>query len=69
MEALREGGAPAWEGFVPGYNLYVWNKLIGKPWWWLIPAAGARVNLLMLIIMNVNLSIAYGQREFRTMCS
>ncbi|MCB0789450.1 MAG: S26 family signal peptidase [Flavobacteriales bacterium] len=60
-----KAGRPAWEGFVPGYNLYVWNKLIGKPWWWLILLLVPGVNLLMLIIMNVNLSIAYGQREFK----
>lgn len=60
-----KAGRKAWEGWVPFYNLYVWNKLIGKPWWWLLLLLVPGVNLLMLIIMNVNISIAFGERAVK----
>ena len=41
----------AWEAFVPGYNLWVWLKIIDKPWWWLILLAIPGVNLMMMLIM------------------
>lgn len=60
-----KAGRKAWEGFVPLYNLYVWNKLISKPWWWLLLLLVPGINLLMLIIMNVNTSIVFGERTLK----
>lgn len=62
---FAKAGKPAWAGLVPGYNLVVWNKLLGKPWYWLLLLLVPGVNLLMLIIYNVNTSIAYGERELK----
>ncbi|HEY0977790.1 MAG TPA: S26 family signal peptidase, partial [Flavobacteriales bacterium] len=62
---FAKAGAPAWAGLVPFYNLYVWNKLLGKPWYWLILLLVPGINLLMLIIYNVNTSIAFNEREFK----
>ncbi|MFZ1685819.1 MAG: S26 family signal peptidase [Flavobacteriales bacterium] len=58
-----KAGRKAWEGWVPLYNIYVWNKIIGKPWWWLFLLLVPGVNLLMLIIMNVNLAICFSARD------
>jgi len=41
----------AWEAWVPGYNLWVWIKLIDKPWWWLILLLIPGVNVMILLIM------------------
>jgi len=60
-----KAGRKAWEGFVPFYNLYIWNKIIGKPWYWLILLLVPGINLLMFLIMNVNLSIVFGERDFK----
>ena len=62
---FAKAGAPAWAGYVPGYNLYVWNKLLGKPWYWIILLLVPGINLLMLIIYNVNTSIAFNERELK----
>ena len=62
---FTKAGRPAWEGLVPFYNLYVWNKILGKPWYWLILLLAPGVNLLMLIIYNVNTSIAMGKRTLK----
>ncbi|MBK9194652.1 MAG: S26 family signal peptidase [Flavobacteriales bacterium] len=58
-----KAGRKAWEGWVPLYNIYIWNKIIGKPWWWLFLLLVPGVNLLMLIIMNVNLAISFSARD------
>jgi signal peptidase I len=64
-KVFAKAGRPAWEGSVPFYNLYVWNKIMGKPWYWLILLLAPGVNLLMLIIYNVNTSIALGKRSLK----
>ncbi len=62
---FAKAGVPAWKGAVPLLNLYVWNKILGKPWYWLILLLAPGVNLLMLIIYNVNTSIALGKRSLK----
>lgn len=62
---FERAGRKKWEGLVPGYNLWIWLKLAGKPWWWIFLFLVPGVNLLMLIIMNVNMSIIFGKREMK----
>ncbi|MCB0770552.1 MAG: hypothetical protein KDC00_09120, partial [Flavobacteriales bacterium] len=62
---FQKAGKPAWAGFVPGYNILVWLQICGKPWWWVFLFLVPGVNLLMFILMNVNISIVLGQREFK----
>lgn len=62
---FQKAGKPAWAGFVPGYNILVWLQITGKPWWWIFLFLVPGVNLLMFIVMNVNISIVLGQREFK----
>ncbi|MFM2286697.1 MAG: signal peptidase, partial [Bacteroidota bacterium] len=47
-----KAGRQAWEAFIPGYNLWVWLRIIDKPWWWLILLLIPGVNLMMLMIMT-----------------
>ncbi|HRJ39314.1 MAG TPA: hypothetical protein PK798_11025, partial [Flavobacteriales bacterium] len=28
----KAGRNKKWEGFVPGYNVFVWIKILNKPW-------------------------------------
>jgi signal peptidase I len=62
---FQKAGRPAWAGFVPVYNILVWLKITGKPWWWVFLFIVPGVNLLMFIIMNVNISIVLGERSFK----
>lgn len=62
---FQKAGKPAWAGFVPGYNILVWLRISGKPWWWIFLFLVPGVNLLMFIIMNVNISIVLGERSFK----
>lgn len=51
--------------YIPLYNLVVWNRIVGKPWYWLILLLVPGINLLMLIIYNVNTSICLGKRTLK----
>ena len=46
-----KAGRQGWEALVPGYNLFIWLKLVDKPWWWLILLAIPGVNLMIYLIM------------------
>ncbi len=59
-----KAGYQAWQGIVPFYNLYIWLKIIKKPWWWLLLLLVPGVNFLMLIVMNVELGRCFGRRSF-----
>ena len=62
---FEKAGREKWEGFVPGYNLYVWLKVIHKPWWWLLILLVPGVNFLMLMVMHVQLAQAFNLRSFK----
>jgi signal peptidase I len=42
---------PGWYALIPGFNLWIWLKIINKPWWWLIILAIPGVNLMLLMAM------------------
>lgn len=60
---LKAGRTKNWEGYVPGYNLYVWLKIMKKPWWWLLLMLVPGVNFLMLFVLNVELARTFNQRS------
>jgi len=51
VKLFIKAGRQAWEALIPGYNLFIWLKLIEKPWWWLILLAIPGVNVMMYLIM------------------
>ncbi len=50
-------------GFVPVVNFLPFLKMIKRPWWWIFLLLCPGVNLLVMIIMNVELGIAFGKRS------
>lgn len=59
---FEKAGRKTWEGFVPVYNIFIWLKIIKKPWWWaiilLIPGFS---QILMFASMNVSMGRMYGK--------
>ncbi len=53
----------SWYAFIPVYNLYIWLKIIEKPWWWIILLLFPGPNILMISIMVVNTGTVFGYRE------
>lgn len=61
-KVFEKAGQPKWAGFVPIYNLWVWLKVIKKPWWWILILIIPGVNFLLLIVMHIELVRAFGMR-------
>lgn len=60
---FKKANRPAWHGFVPVLQYLTWLKIIGRPWYWVLLLIVPGVNLLVLIIMNVELGIAFNLRS------
>ena len=58
---FEKAGRNKWEGFVPGYNIYVWLKIINKPWWWIFFFISPFVNLVVAVGCNVETSRLFGK--------
>lgn len=58
---FEKNGRKKWEGFVPVYNIYVWLKIINKPWWWLFFFPIPFVNLIVAIGCNVETARLFGK--------
>jgi signal peptidase I len=69
-------GRKPWEGLVPFYNVFVWLKVMKKPWWWVvffIPYITFSpflfsfmfdgVIFLLLLIMNVELGRVFNKHK------
>lgn len=48
---FRKAGKQGWEAFVPGFNLWVWLKLVERPWWWIILLLIPGVNIMMFLVL------------------
>jgi signal peptidase I len=49
--------------YIPILQFFPFLKTIGRPWWWFLLLLIPGVNLLMLVIINVELGIAFGKRK------
>ena len=50
-------------GYIPIVQFIPFLKVIHRPWWWIILLLLPGVNLLMIVIINVELGIAFNQRK------
>jgi signal peptidase I len=61
FKIFEKAGEKGWKGLIPGLNLFIWLKVIQRPWWWLLLLIVPGVNFLMLAIMSVELAKAFGK--------
>src|SRR5437763_12510103 len=54
-------GQPGWACIIPIYNLYVWCKIVGRPWWWILLMLIPFVNFIILIILLIDLAKSFGK--------
>lgn len=59
----KAGRKNKWEGFVPGYNIWVWLKVIKKPWWWILFFPIPFVNFVVAIACNVETARLFGKYD------
>src|SRR5881275_2030031 len=58
---FTKAGQPGWACIIPIYNLYVWCKVVGRPWWWILLLLIPFVNLIILIILMIDLAKSFGK--------
>lgn len=52
---FEKAGRKGWETLIPFYNLYVFLKIIKKPWWWMALLFFPFLNVFMYMLMLVEL--------------
>jgi hypothetical protein len=54
VESITKAGQPGWASIIPIYNLYIWCKIVGRPWWWILLMLIPFVNFIILIILCID---------------
>ena len=60
-KVFTKAGQPGWASIIPIYNLYVWCKIVGRPWWWILLMLIPLVNFIILIILFIDLAKSFGK--------
>src|SRR5881409_837999 len=60
-KVFTKAGQPGWAAIIPIYNLYVWCKIVGRPWWWILLMLIPLVNFIILIILLIDLAKSFGK--------
>src|SRR6266516_132213 len=60
-KVFTKAGQPGWASIIPIYNLYVWCKIVGRPWWWILLMLIPFVNFIILIILFIDMAKSFGK--------
>ena len=60
---FNKAGQPGWACIIPIYNLIVFFRVIGKPWWWLFLWMIPYANFIWIIWSYNMLSKSFGKSE------
>jgi hypothetical protein len=60
-KVFTKAGQPGWASIIPIYNLYVWCKIVGRPWWWILLMLIPFVNFIILIILSIDTAKSFGK--------
>lgn len=63
-KVFEKMGEKGWKALIPGYNFYVWIKLMKRPWWYLILILIPTIGMYMLGILLVDTANYFGKRKF-----
>jgi len=58
---FAKAGEPGWYALIPIYNMVVFFKIIGKPWWWMFLVVIPVVNWIFVIWSLNMLSHSFGK--------
>ena len=59
----EKAGQPGWACLIPIYNIIIFLRIIGKPWWWIILFMIPGVNIVFAIWATNLLSKSFGKSE------
>jgi len=60
-KVFTKAGQPGWASIIPIYNLYIWCKIVGRPWWWILLMLIPLVNFIICIILCIDLAKTFGK--------
>jgi hypothetical protein len=60
-KTFSKAGQPGWAAIIPIYNLIVWLRIAGKPWWWMLLMFIPIVSIVIAIIATVEFARAFGK--------
>jgi hypothetical protein len=60
-KVFTKAGQPGWAAIVPIYNIIVWLRIIGRPWWWILLLVIPIVNIVVLFIVSIDLAKSFGR--------
>jgi len=60
-KVFTKAGQPGWASIIPIYNLYIWCKIVGRPWWWILLMLILFVNFIICIILCIDLAKSFGK--------
>ena len=58
---FTKAGKPGWAVLVPIYNVIIWQKISGKPLWWLLLYAVPVVNLVVGVLAVFGIASNFGK--------
>jgi len=58
-----DAGVGGYKALIPFYNYFIWLKVIGKPWWWLLFMLIPFINFFMIMLMLVQTALSYGKHK------
>lgn len=60
-KVFTKAGQPGWASIIPIYNLYIWCKIVGRPWWWILLMLIPLVNFIVGIILCIDMAKSFGK--------
>ena len=60
-KVFTKAGQPGWASIIPIYNIYIWCKIVGRPWWWILLMLIPFVNFIICIILCIDLAKSFGK--------
>jgi len=58
---FTKAGQPGWACIIPIFNLYIWCKIVGRPWWWILLMLIPFVDFIIAIILCIDLAKSFGK--------
>jgi hypothetical protein len=63
---FNKAGYKGWKAIIPIYNLYILQKIIQKPWWWIILMFVPYVGIIWIIYSTNLLAKRFNKKEYFT---
>ena len=64
FKVFENAGYKWWQSIIPVYNYYIWLKIVGKPFWWLIITLIPFIGYFMMFLVEVETAKAYNKLSF-----